>query len=281
MMAGSLRSAAGLPCRLPARTSAAPASPLLCATCRAPSPVVAEKPKLTPEQQYVKKLVEMQAHLALSVGGGAAVAGLDSSAGRLLAVQYSDPGYLAKLEAQLKALRRRVGIADNSPDWSSDSPQYLVSFFARHRNWFWGSGASLPLSPTQCRPASSLALQVAAVGLRAAMLRSTESRVERHVGFLAALQDDRQGEAQSGHASALIRSKIQYRVKCIKELMAVWGAWQRFCPPPNYQAPDWDIADVLSNVLPWTVASTAQAANEDHWRYKVCACHKHKHAVWC
>ena len=101
------------------------------------------------------------------------------------------------------------------------------------------------------------------------MLRNAETRVERHVAFLAALQADRSAEAHSGHTSALIRSRVQYRVKTIRELMAAWESWQRFGQPPGFQPPQWDEADVFSNVLPWTVASPAHGMTEQHLRYKV------------
>lgn len=112
-------------------------------------------------------------------------------------------------------------------------------------------------------------LQEAAAGLRDTMLRNAETRVERHVAFLAALQADRSAEAHSGHTSALIRSRVQYRVKAIRELMAVWESWQRFGQPPGFEPPQWDEADVFSNVLPWTAASPAHGMTEQHLRYKV------------
>jgi hypothetical protein len=101
------------------------------------------------------------------------------------------------------------------------------------------------------------------------MLRNTEVRVERHVGFLAALQEDRTAESHSGQSSSLIRGRIHYRVKSIRELMAVWESWHRFGQPAGYEPPEWDEADVYSNVLPWTAASAAQGMTEQHLRYKV------------
>lgn len=64
-------------------------------------------------------------HERLTAGGGAAIAGLDFNAGRSLAAQVNDPGYLDKLEKQLRPLRQQLGIG-NGPDWSPDSPQYKV-----------------------------------------------------------------------------------------------------------------------------------------------------------
>ena len=39
------------------------------------------------------------------------------------------------------------------------------------------------------------------------MLRLTEIRVERHIAFLATLQEDRGAEVQSGYNSGLIRDR--------------------------------------------------------------------------
>lgn len=50
-------------------------------------------------------------------------------------------------------------------------------------------------------------MQEAAAGLRTATLRHTEIKVERHISFLATLQEDRGAELQSGHNTGLIRDK--------------------------------------------------------------------------
>ena len=79
--------------------------------------------KLTPEQQYVQKLATKAMHERLAAGGGAAIAGLDFNAGRSLAAQVNNPGYLDKLEKQLRPLRQQLGIGGGA-DWSPDSLQY-------------------------------------------------------------------------------------------------------------------------------------------------------------
>jgi hypothetical protein len=63
--------------------------------------------------------------------------------------------------------------------------------------------------------------------------------------------------------------RIRYRVRQIRELMAVWEGWKRFNQPPGYQPPAWDESDIYNNVLPWTVASTAEGVTEQHLRYKI------------
>ena len=63
--------------------------------------------------------------------------------------------------------------------------------------------------------------------------------------------------------------RIRYRVRHIRELMSVWEGWMRFNQPAGYQPPAWDEADVFNNVLPWTVASTAEGLSEQHLRYRV------------
>lgn len=63
--------------------------------------------------------------------------------------------------------------------------------------------------------------------------------------------------------------RIRYRVRQIRELMAVWEAWQRFNQEPEFELPAWEEADVFSNVLPWMAASPAQSTTEQHARYKV------------
>lgn len=62
--------------------------------------------------------------------------------------------------------------------------------------------------------------------------------------------------------------RIRYRVGLIRDSMAEWQNWKRFNRPTDYQPPAWDEADVFNNVLPWTVASTAEGLTEQHLRYK-------------
>ena len=253
-------------------------------------------------QLYVQKLSVKTTYERLLPQGGVAIASLDSNAGRLLAAQVNDPGFLAKVEKQLCPLRRQLGIAEGS-DWSADSAEYKVGGSSAGARQQFSMGTGLPaacigsvllgrqqagtgngvrmqqstqaVTGKQLPPYPSLASTLlclstqAAAGLRETMLRNTESRVERNVAFLAALQADRSAEAHSGHASALIRSRVQYRIKSIRELMAVWESWQRFCQPPGFEPPQWDEADAFSNVLPWTVASPAHGMTEQHIRYKV------------
>ncbi|KAL4447653.1 hypothetical protein ABPG75_004872 [Micractinium tetrahymenae] len=135
---------------------------------------VQEAVKLTPPQQYVKKLATKAVYDGLtSRGGSAVIAGLDSATGRALAVQVNDPAFAAKLESDISRLRRQLGIPDGAPDWLPDSTEY----------------------------------QEAAAGLRTTMVRLTETRVERNISFLATLQEDRGAELQSGHNTGLIRDR--------------------------------------------------------------------------
>lgn len=190
--------------------------------------------KLSDAEVYVKKLATKAIYDSLTARGGSAViAGLDTSTGRALAVQVNAPGFLSKLDGDLDRLRRKLHISVG--DWTPAAPEY----------------------------------QEAAASLRAAMLRNTEVKVERHVSFLSTLQEDRGAEVQSGHNTGLIRDKIRYRVRQIRELMAVWEGWLRFNQSPDFQPPAWEEADVFSNVLPWTAASAAQGLTEQHVRYKV------------
>lgn len=57
-------------------------------------PLLAERLKLTPPQQYVRKLAQMWTYENLtSCGGGAIIAGLDTNTGRALAVQVMGAGW--------------------------------------------------------------------------------------------------------------------------------------------------------------------------------------------
>jgi len=67
----------------------------------------------------------------------------------------------------------------------------------------------------------------------------------------------------------MLHCRIRYRVRQIRELMAVWEGWLRFNQPPDFQPPAWEEADVFNNVLPWTAASGAQGLTEQHVHYKV------------
>ena len=93
--------------------------------------------------------------------------------------------------------------------------------------------------PSQC------ARQAAAAGLRTAMVRSTEVKIERHVSFLATLQADRGAEAQSGHNTKLVAEKCvavvhggrgcvlgcRWRVGWLVGCAALSVAWVAVCPP--------------------------------------------------
>lgn len=93
--------------------------------------VVAEALKLTPAQQYVKKLATKWLCTGLtSHGGGAVIAGLDTSTGRALAVQMNDPSFVSKLDADLSRLQRQLGINEDQGDWKPDSSEYQVSVCA-------------------------------------------------------------------------------------------------------------------------------------------------------
>lgn len=173
---------------------------------------LAELLSLTPEQQYVKKLATLNVYEALTArGGGAIIAGLDTTTGQALAVQVNDPSFLAKLQAALRRLRSMVGVQPDGPDWLPHQQEYQVLH-------------ACPMHCCRCyivicriqsaSPCSDtfgwgivLCLQDAADGLRTAMLRHTEIKVERHVSFLATLQEDRGAEVQSGHNTGLIRDK--------------------------------------------------------------------------
>lgn len=65
-----------------------------------------------------------------------------------------------------------------------------------------------------------------------------------------------------------LHCRIRYRVRQIRELMAVWEGWMRFNQPANYQPPAWEEADLFNNVLPWTAASAAYGLTEQHLHYK-------------
>ncbi len=87
----------------------------------------AESLKLTTAQQYVQKLSTQAVYAGLTSGGGSAViAGLDGSSGRALAVQCSDRAVKTKLEAALKRLRTKLGIAGPAQDWQQDDVQFQV-----------------------------------------------------------------------------------------------------------------------------------------------------------
>lgn len=106
------------PCTLPNLACAPPPAP--------PSPLAhAAALKLTPAQVYVKKLAAKCMYVRIGSGGGAAIAGLDSNTGRALAAQLNDPGFVEKLESQLRPLRQKLGIRDGE-DWSEDSRDYQV-----------------------------------------------------------------------------------------------------------------------------------------------------------
>ncbi|KAL4447657.1 hypothetical protein ABPG75_004876 [Micractinium tetrahymenae] len=81
--------------------------------------------KLTTAQLYVKKLAAKDVYVSLtSSGGGAVIAGLDSSTGRALAVQVNDPSFMPKLEGELATLRGKLGIQGD--DWLPSSDEYKV-----------------------------------------------------------------------------------------------------------------------------------------------------------
>lgn len=83
--------------------------------------------KLTPAMMYAKKLATVWVYESLTArGGGAVIAGLDTSTGRALAVQVNDPTFLDKVRADLARLRRQLGIAENQPDWTTESPEFQV-----------------------------------------------------------------------------------------------------------------------------------------------------------
>lgn len=87
----------------------------------------AEALKLTPDMMYVKKLATVAVYESLTArGGGAVIAGLDTTTGRALAVQVNDPTFLDKVKADLARHRRQLGIADDSPDWAVECPEYQV-----------------------------------------------------------------------------------------------------------------------------------------------------------
>lgn len=81
--------------------------------------------KLTTAQKYVKKLAAKAVYESLTAcGGGAVIAGLDSTTSHALAVQVNDPTYKDKLEGELRALRHKLGIQGD--DWLPSSAEYEV-----------------------------------------------------------------------------------------------------------------------------------------------------------
>lgn len=60
--------------------------------------------------------------------------------------------------------------------------------------------------------------------------------------------------------------RIRYRLRQIRELMAVWDAWQRFNQPADFQPPAWEEADVFSNRLPWAASGPE---NAHHLRFRI------------
>lgn len=207
---------------------------------------VAENLKLTPAEKYVEKLAGWDLYRTLTQhGGNALIAGLDTGIGRAVAVQISDPSYPEKLQADLQRLRRQLGIT--GPDWEQSDPQYQACCL---------HAKAAALSPTDCCPRiltplihSRLAvlLQGAAAGLCSVMLRNTEVKVERHVSFLASLQEDRSAEVQSGHNTGLLRDRCAL---CLCLLASYF--MPTCCPPAHLSA---------SAHLPATACTCLQACH--------------------
>ena len=308
---------------------------------------LAETLKLTPAMQYAKKLSMIWVYESLTAsGGGAVIAGLDTTTGRALAVQVNDPAFLNKVRADVDRLRRLLGIADHQPDWTTESPDFQVWPIARagclllpttttiatpvcHRaepshvaDTGWAhrrcnlincdacctcrkqlTACAMPrcttlrprLSATspfwrRCRrtvvPSCSQGTTPASSGSSALLLRCFLGVAWIDVVAATCKHTSRSSMSDSFCAPAVLllcsccapavlllclgcQCRIRYRVRQIRELMAVWEGWQRFNQPAGFQPPAWDEADVFNNVLPWTAASAAQGLTEQHMRYKV------------
>ena len=62
---------------------------------------------------------------------------------------------------------------------------------------------------------------------------------------------------------------MRYRIRTIRELMALWEQWYLFMQPAGTPLPAWEEREVFNNILPWTAASSAGGVSKEHLEFKL------------
>ena len=90
----------------------------------------------------------------------------------------------------------------------------------------------------------------------------------RAMRVLAACVDARLGRA-TNLSIPVVLCRMRYRIRTIRELMALWEQWYLFMQPAGTPLPAWEEREVFNNILPWTAASSAGGVSKEHLEFKL------------
>jgi hypothetical protein len=94
-------------------------------------------------------------------------------------------------------------------------------------------------------------MQAVAKDLREHEINAIQLQLEREVGVLSLLRQERERAGTAGRSTKNLLQRIRFRHRKIRQLLATWGAWQAFMQDPRWVAPQVDEDEVFGGSLPW------------------------------
>lgn len=102
-----------------------------------------------------------------------------------------------------------------------------------------------------------------AMKLRASEVEEVQHNIEREVGTLLLLREERMLNSSGGRNTASYIQRMNFRRRKIRQLLSVWEAWHLFMEPADSVAPTYSEDNIFAGNLPWQPTDYAQRLSED------------------
>jgi hypothetical protein len=101
-----------------------------------------------------------------------------------------------------------------------------------------------------------------AEALRSNEISAVQTLIEREVGCLHLLHNQRTAQATGGRTTSSFLSRINFRRRKVRNLVSMWEAWQLFMRDATHLPPEVNLDSVYGGTFPWEPRGSAPVSKE-------------------